>query len=144
MSAAVWSSGLCDCCAGPRGNPGFFCASLCCNFYAQGILLQDAGLVNSYVYPAVAYALLDALTGLTFPLLAFVSLRRSMVEATGKARSEGVCATYCISCCCYPCAMSQVHRDLYDRNYRFKQNDRLVNSILGVIEEKTPMPYARI
>ena len=144
MSAAGWSSGLCDCCVGPNSNPGFFCASLFCNFYAQGLLLQDAGLVASYVYPAVAYALLNTCTGFSFPLLAFVSLRRSIVEATGRGRSEGVCASYCISCCCYPCAMSQVHRDLCDRNYRFKQNGHLVNSILGVIEDKTSRPYQGI
>jgi Cys-rich protein (TIGR01571 family) len=134
-----WSSGLCACCVGQNPNPGFFCTSLCCGFVAQGVLLQDAGLVKSWAYPTIAYGLMDAFTGGALTLLAFVSLRSNMGAALH--RKEGICTTYLTSMCCYPCAMSQVHRDIYDRGYCFKTNDSMVNSIVGVIEDPKSLSY---
>lgn len=137
-----WSSGLCACCTGPNPNPGFFCTSLCCGFLSQGVLLQDAGLERSWVYPAVAYGLMDAFTGGMLPMLAFISLRSNM--STALNRQEGVCTTATLSLCCYPCAVSQVHRDLYDRKYCFNPNSGTVNSILGVIEDGAPKAYSHL
>lgn len=130
-----WSSGLCACCAGPNANPGFWCASLFCGFAAQGVLLQDAGLERSWVYPAVVYALMDALSGGALPTLAFISLRSNISSALG--RGEGICCSYLASICCYSCAMAQVHRDMCDRQYCFAPNKNMVNSMLGVIENRT-------
>lgn len=134
-----WSSGLCDCCAGPNANPGFFCLSLCCGFLSQGILLQDAGLVGAWTYPAIAYALMDSLTGGALPMLAFVSLRSNMSNAL--RREEGICTTYAATLCCYSCAVAQVQRDVCDRGYCFNPNKSMVNSILGVIEDKLPKTH---
>jgi Cys-rich protein (TIGR01571 family) len=134
-----WSSGLCGCCSGPNANPGFFCASVCCGFIAQAVLLHDAGLERGWVYPAIAYSLMDLCSAGSLAVLAFMSLRSNM--ATALQRQEGICYTSCVSVCCYPCALSQVHRDIYDRRYCFPPNDSMINSILGEIENRMPTPY---
>ena len=137
-----WSSGLCDCCAGPHANPGFFCGSICCSVVTQGVLLKDAGLVDTWAYPTIGYALLDAISGgagQALQMLAFVSLRSNMAAALGREEAKSVCQTCCISYCCYPCALAQVHRDLCARDYRFRPNASLVNTMVGGIEDKTPL-----
>ena len=138
-----WSSGLCACFNGPHSNPIFFCGACCgCGFVAHGVLLQDARLVDSWAYPAIALLVADWLTGLALPLLSFISLRHSMSNAL--QRDESLWYTSCVSSCCYPCAMAQVHRDIYDRNYCFNPNQGMVNSLFGVIEDATPRVYERV
>jgi Cys-rich protein (TIGR01571 family) len=130
-----WSSGLCGCC-GQNGNPGFFCLACCCGGIAQGILLEDLGIVSSCACPVALYMLLEGVTGRSALLLILTSLRVSLSKKLG--RKEGPCCSFCISCCCYPCAVAQIHRDVMDpeRGYVFKTPEKFedkVNGFLGGI-----------
>jgi Cys-rich protein (TIGR01571 family) len=104
-----WSSGICDCC-GQDGNPGFFCLACCCGSIAQGVLIKDLGLVSSCACPVVLYTALDLLFARSFMCLILLSLRTSMSDRL--MRGEGPCCSLCIACCCYPCALAQMDRDL--------------------------------
>ncbi len=113
-----WSSGICACC-GQDGNPGFFCLSFCCAGIAQGVLIKDLGLVSSCACPVVLYTALDLVFARSFMCLILLSLRISMSDKL--KRGEGPCCSLCIACCCHPCALAQMDRDLKakGRSYYF-------------------------
>ena len=125
-----WSSGLCGCC-GTNGNPGFFCLACCCGGIAQGIILEDLGIVSSCACPVLLYMLLEGVTsrfGLVFILTALrVSLSKKL------KRDEGPCCSFCVACCCYPCAAAQVHRDIIDpkRGYSFDTPENYLDVLNG-------------
>jgi Cys-rich protein (TIGR01571 family) len=140
---AGWSSGICGCCYGPYANPGMFCMACCpcTGGMAQAILLKDLGLVSSCVYPALLYAGLDLFTGRSFMILILTSLRISMSDKL--KREEGPCQSFCLACCCYPCALAQLERDINARKYAFKNAEGGCNTVktyLGAIDG-SPIPY---
>lgn len=141
-----WSSGICGCCSGQNANPGMFCMACCpcTGGMAQGILLKDLGLVSSCVGPALLYAVLDLCTARSFMIMILTSTRISMSDKL--KRGEGACCSFCLACCCYPCALAQLDRDIKapGRSYEFDKAEGMCNvgtTYLGAIHSN-PRPYA--
>lgn len=129
----TWSSGLCDCCCGYHPNPCVFLSSICCGFVSQAFLLENAGITNSWIFPGLAYLTFDVCTVSSVNIFIFANLRNNIAKARGY--EESLTDSYCKSLCCYPCAVAQVHRDIYDNDYKFNANNSLVSTVLGIIEK---------
>lgn len=116
-----WSSSICDCCCGSEANPGFFCLACCCGSIAQGVLMEDLELVSSCAGPIIIYTLVDY----AFARLSLCTILASLRMSVSKKlkRGEGPCRSFCIACCCYPCALAQMERDAkaHGRGYVFDQ-----------------------
>ncbi len=140
-----WSSGICGCCCAEDANPGMFCMASCpcTGGMAQAVLLKDLGLVSSCAGPALLYAVLDLFTARSFMIMILTSLRISMNDQL--KRGEGPCCSFCLACCCYPCALAQMDRDVKAkaRSYAFNKSEgvcQVAATYIGAIHAP-PIPY---
>jgi Cys-rich protein (TIGR01571 family) len=110
-----WSSGICGCCG---HNCGTCCFACFCSPCQMGLTLQKLGIVSSSAIPILLYTIeyIASLGPLFF--ISSLLLRRSLVDKLN--RSENPCYSCCAMCCCFPCAIAQIERDMLDRNYKFE------------------------
>lgn len=113
-----WSSGICDCCSGEDANCCTCCLASCCHGIAQGVLMRKMGVVSSAIPVALGLTLSEAATGNMLNLMCFAGFRNGVAEKLG--RKESMCESFCISCCCFPCAVAQMERDTVNRTRGYK------------------------
>jgi Cys-rich protein (TIGR01571 family) len=117
-----WSSSLCDCCGkdcacGDDCNCGTCCLAGCWSSLQMGFTLEHLGIVSSSIMPTLLYTIAELFTARTLLLMTSITLRRSLV--TKLERKENPCESFCIMCCCFPCGIAQIERDIKARNYVF-------------------------
>jgi hypothetical protein len=117
-----WSSGLCECCGKDCAcrddcNCGTCCLASCWSSLQMGFTLEHLGIVSSSIVPTLLYTIAELFTARTLLLMTSVTLRRSLVTKLG--RKENSCESCCIMCCCFPCGIAQIERDVKKRNYVF-------------------------